>query len=105
MTNHRLLLDKTNKWEQLLQLPHRYVPFGNQHWSVSTTIHVQPSTFGGCFQYRCEATLATTKLHWFASITMEVLHFEFSFVFIVFCNIPQTTEYLLLYFVAFIPQE
>ena len=24
-----------------------YTPFGNQHWSVSTTIHVQPSTLGG----------------------------------------------------------
>ena len=76
------------KWEQF----HRYTPFGNQHWSVSTTIHVQTSTLGGSILMR--SSLATID----ASSIMEVLSLvlRIQSVFIVFCNIPQTTEYLLL---------
>jgi len=64
-----------------------------------TAIHVHPVQEE---DDRCEAA-------WQPSMPsiMEVLSCTSNsvFVFIVFCNIPQPTEYLLPYFVAFIPQE
>jgi len=73
-------------------------------FGLSTAIHVQPSTLGG--PNRCEATGNQTtpvcqQSHGSISCTSNSVC-----VFIVFCNIPQTTESLLLYSVAlFIPQE
>jgi len=56
-------------------------------------------------QYRCEANLATSK-HWFASI-MEVslVLLAFSLYSLFYAIYPKTTETLLLYSVAYIPQE
>ena len=102
MTNHRLLLDKTNKWEQLLQLPHRYVPFGNQHWSVSTAIHVQPSTSRSM---RSELGNQTTPVSMPSIMEVFVL-LEIQSVFIVFFAIyPKLLNIFYLYSVAYIPQE
>ena len=67
-------------------------PFGNRHWPSTTTIRVQPSTFGGS---NIDAKqLGNQPID--ASIMEVFVLLGIQFVSIVLCNIPQTTESLLL---------
>ena len=91
--NHRrLLLGKINQMGTHLPTHHilRYTPFGNQPdyssiWSSTTTIRVQPSTFGGS---NIDAKqLGNQPID--ATIMEVFVLLGIQFVSIVFCNIPK----------------